>query len=459
MFRSPGSRRAAALAAFAVPLAFCPGASAAWFDAADIAGPAFGGAVVTSPTAGAVAVAGLAANGFAVGAAHAPGGAFGAPAALAPGTEDNSANLGLGGAILTSDGDRPTIRRVHADGSVSAAFPVGDSGSLPIGNAAVAPSGALLALVIDATNGDPRLWRQPNEASAPVQLTQPNLPDNASTASVVPNGNDGFIVVLSAPVDMNGGARVRGLTVSGTLVSQMFSIDESAGADDSVFAMKAIARTPPLSPLVAYVIDTPGADTLKVATVRDPPAPQTIDNLPGEDASIDTVDAAATAGGAVLGWSGTPDGDTDFAKYGLVGPTGAAVCAVAEPFSAIAVANRGGTPVAAGITADDRVGLVPAAAGCPAGTPQLSNPAPNAGDINLGVDADGTLLAAVGRGDDGALRVAVDDVTPPAVGQPGVPARSRRTSRSPPRSRRPTRGGSPTSPGASTARWWPTARR
>jgi hypothetical protein len=410
-------RRAVALTLVAgAPFTLCASANAAWFDSAELSGAATASHAVTGATAGQVAVAGSALGGPLIGAAHAPGASFGPPSPLAPGSEDFPAQVGPGGAVLTAAADRPSIRRLHADGTVSAAFPVGPSGSTPIGNAAAAPSGALLVVVSDA-DGNVQLWRQPSESGAPVRLVQDSLPDGASAASVVPNGADGFVVVLSAPLGDEGGVRVRALTVSGATAGAVRAIDQSPGADDSVSVLEAIAGG---APLVAYVLETPQGSSLRAAPVAAAPTVRTIDSVSGEDASIDAVDGVATAGGAAVAWTIT-DGEAVSSKYGLLSAAGVLLCSVAEPFSAISLADRGGV-VLAGITGDERVALVPVAAGCPAGAPQLSQPVPSAQEVSTGVDADGTLVAMVGRGTDNATRVIVDDVTAPAAGQPDVPA-------------------------------------
>src|SRR5262249_26089663 len=137
---------------------------------------------------------------------------------LAAGSDDAPASIGPGGAILAG-GQQPILRRLHVDGSASAAVPFGAPDSSPIGNAAVAPSGAALAVITDPDEGNVQFWRQPADGAALTQLTVPTLPDNASAASVVPFGGDGFIVVLSAPNDDAGnGVRLRGLVVTGTSV-------------------------------------------------------------------------------------------------------------------------------------------------------------------------------------------------------------------------------------------------
>src|SRR4051794_25861152 len=165
-------RRAAALAAVGAALVLCPSAGAAWFNGGDIAGPAGFAGFVTGPTAGLVGVAGLNVDTSALGTGHTPGGAFGAAALLAAGSDDAAASIGPGGAILAG-GQRPVLIRQHVDGSASPPAAFGPVDASPVGNAAVAPSGAALAVITEPDEGNVQFWRQPGDGAAFTQLSVP----------------------------------------------------------------------------------------------------------------------------------------------------------------------------------------------------------------------------------------------------------------------------------------------
>lgn len=162
---------AAAGAAFCLPAA----AGAAWAPAIALAGPAVQLGLVTSGQAGLAAVAGTAVDGSLFAAGHTPGGAFGMPIVAGAGSEDSPATVGQGGAIASLDGGRPTIRRLRADGSVSAPVAVGGMDDTIVGRPAVAPSGALLVVVTDSAGAAtvPSASPRPTQAARPPPASSP----------------------------------------------------------------------------------------------------------------------------------------------------------------------------------------------------------------------------------------------------------------------------------------------
>jgi hypothetical protein len=204
--------------------------------------------------------------------------------------------------------------------------------------------------------------------------------------------------------------------VNGTDVGGLDVVDNFTGASDSIGAVRAIPGSPPI---IAYDINNDAGGQARAASIGG--SPQTLADVVGADAGIDDIEGMRLpGGGAAVAWL-TDDGDTVAGAYAVVSAGAAPACAVAVPsFIAVSLANRPAAPQLVGLTAGGQVGLVNIAANCPAAVAQLSAPVPDGLELSTGVDADGTLLALVGRGDDNATRVMVDDITPPAVGPIGV---------------------------------------
>lgn len=392
-------------------------ASAAWFDAGDVADTGAGGRVLPGPAAGQVAVAGVGADGVARGRGHVPGGAFGPLATLAAGNEDFPSVIGPGGAIISTESGVTQARRLRPDGSASAPRPVADADFSSTSTGAVAPSGALVTAVSDG-DGALQLWRQASESTAPVAIGAA-FGEDVSIVDIASFGADGFVVVWVERREA-GGQRVRSTVVQGSTVGASRTLQVIPSDDENVDDVHAVGSG---SPIVAWTVssaaeDGPPTKTVAASAVAGGPTDLGT-GLPGGFVSeLRSVQVAG--GGAAVAWASESDEGVE-SRVVSVGPDSAKRCEVARPVGAITLVDRGG-PTAVELGTDGRIGAVPISpATC---APGAASPGPvvdGAGAVDAAVDADGAIVALVGLGEGGS-RILVDDVTPPTL-DPFVPPR------------------------------------
>lgn len=403
------------LATFAGAASIPGGAHAAWAPPIPLTGPSAQLGLVGSGEAGRVAVAGTAVDGSLQAAAHVPGGAFGVPAAVAAGSEDIPALIGTGGAIAAFDGDRPTVRRLHADGSVSGPTTVGGPDDVIVAPPALAPSGALLVVVTDS-DGHTQLLRQAGEGQPAVPVSV-SVPDDA-LASIAETGADRFLVGVAAPNDGGApGVQIRTITVDGTTGVPGPPVETTAGVDDFPSDIRII---PAADPAVVYSLSTDTTAAVKVASAT-APAPQTLGSGDVDSVSFDTLRGASTAAGLAIAWTlSDADGNpsTGFAVRPSASQPG---CVSSVALDAADIVDRSG-PTLVGLRSDGAVAIGTTDAACAAPALHYSPVVDEASDITAAVDADATVLALVGQADSGTSTVLADDVTGPVLGDPQVPA-------------------------------------
>lgn len=411
-------RLAVATATIVAAVGLPAAAGAAWAPPVEIAGPGVQVGVVTSGEAGRVAVGGTALDGTLFAATHTPGGTFGAAYPVAAGSEDFLATLGNGGAIAALDGGRPTVRRLRPDGSVSAPVNVGGPEDTIVGRPAVAPGGALLVLVTDV-DGDAELWRQPGDGQ-PATALAVNVPDGASVADIAATGSDSFVVGLAAPnINEMPGVRVRTILVPGATGAAGAPVETTDVNGDAVNDVQVV---PGPQPAILYTLVAGTGSSVRLAAAASP-APRVLATA-GADEALDGIQGAATAAGFAASWTLTSDAGVGAVGFAVLPTPAQEGCRGTLPFEAADVVDRAG-PAFVGLDGAGAVGITTSDAACVAPAPVFSAPVADAGDLNAGVDADGTVLALVGRGEAGAAVILPDDVTPPLLGAPSLPAQVR----------------------------------
>jgi hypothetical protein len=284
----------------------------------------------------------------------------------------------------------------------------------------VAPSGALLVVVTDSA-GDAELWRQAADGQPAVSLTTVNLPDGASIVDIASTGSDQFVVALAAPnVDEAPGVRVRTITVAGTTGVTGAPVETTSSAGDAVNELQVV---PGQQPGLVYTLVTAAGSAVKVAAVASP-APLSLATADGETSALDGVQGAATSAGFTVSWTLTSDGGTATTGFAVLPSPAQDGCRGSVGFELADVVDRGG-PTLIGLNGDGAVGITTTDASCAATSLVFSSPVADAGDLTASVDADGTILALVGRGEAGASAVVPDDVTAPVLGALSVAAEVR----------------------------------
>src|SRR4051794_37396587 len=414
---------AGAVAAAALALAHAPTAHAAWATAGSAPGIGAAPSVLTGGP-GEATIVGIDALESLNGAHHVPGAtAFGAPfGVVGAADQPQSLPVGAGGALAAAPGSGPVVRRIHADGSVSAPVAVGDDESTIVGRPAAAPGGAAVVLVADADQ-DVQVWREAGDG-APFTRIGPVIASQASTADVVPSGPDSFVVAFAEPRDP-AGTHVRTLRITGAAVGAPRTVDAitTPSTDTEDYGFDQIRL---VGGVATFVATTPDGATLRSANVDVTGSATTVAGpLGADDGFFDTSVLPVGGGGSAIAWSQSA-GEAIVTGYALLGAGGNRVCSTPEPFTAVALVDRGG-PTLVGLLGDGTVATVPVSGACGPGAPALG-PNLGAGDaLAAGVDGDGALVVGVSSSTDedppsSSTALAVDDATAPSLTDVQIPA-------------------------------------